>query len=104
MSWMRTLLIMVAGWLCVCAEVKAVPTTNGLYAAVATTKGTFYCYLRYDLTPRTVANFVGLATGTKDWLDYSKGTVVKQPFYPGLTFHRVVKGFVIQGGSPNGQG
>jgi peptidyl-prolyl cis-trans isomerase A (cyclophilin A) len=85
-------------------NIQAVPTTNGLYAAVATTKGTFYCYLRYDLTPRTVANFVGLVTGTKDWLDYSKGTVVKQPFYPGLTFHRVVKGFVIQGGSPNGQG
>jgi peptidyl-prolyl cis-trans isomerase A (cyclophilin A) len=85
-------------------SLHAVPITNGLYAAVATTKGTFYCYLRYDLTPRTVANFVGLVTGTKDWLDYSKGTVVKQPFYPGLTFHRVIKGFMIQGGSPNGQG
>lgn len=85
-------------------NVQAVPTTNGLYAAVATTKGTFYCYLHYGLTPRTVANFVGLVTGTKDWLDYSKGTVVQKPFYPGLTFHRVIKGFMIQGGSPNGQG
>jgi peptidyl-prolyl cis-trans isomerase A (cyclophilin A) len=86
------------------SKVEAVPTTNGLYAVIATTKGTFYCYLNYGLAPRTVANFVGLANGTKDWLDYSKGTVVQRPFYNGLTFHRVVKDFVIQGGSPNGQG
>jgi cyclophilin family peptidyl-prolyl cis-trans isomerase len=104
MNWMRSLLLMAAGWFCICAEVKAVPTTNGLYAAIATTKGTFYCYLRYDLTPRTVANFVTLANGTKDWVDWPKGTVVKKPFYNGSTFHRVIAGFMIQGGSPNGSG
>jgi peptidyl-prolyl cis-trans isomerase A (cyclophilin A) len=86
------------------SEAEAVPTTNGLYAVIATTKGTIYCYLNYGLAPRTVANFVGLANGTKDWLDYNKGTVVQKPFYNGLTFHRVVKDFVIQAGSPNGVG
>jgi cyclophilin family peptidyl-prolyl cis-trans isomerase len=83
---------------------RAVPTTNGVYAGFQTTMGTFYCVLRYDLAPRTVGNFVSLADGSKDWLDYSKATMVKRPFYNGLTFHRVIKGFVIQGGSPNGQG
>ena len=87
-----------------CPEIQAVPTTNGLYATFETSKGTFYCLLRYDLVPRTVANFVSLADGAKDWLDYSKAMVVERPFYNGLTFHRVISGFVIQGGSPNGQG
>jgi len=86
------------------AKLEAVPTTNGLYASIATTKGTFFCILRYDLVPRTVGNFVSLTDGSKDWLDYSKAAVVKKPFYNGLTFHRVVTNFVIQGGSPNGQG
>jgi cyclophilin family peptidyl-prolyl cis-trans isomerase len=104
MNWMRGLLLLVMGWVCVCSDANAVPTTNGLYAAIATTKGTFYCYLRYDLAPRTVANFVTLANGTKDWVDYPKGTAVKKPFYNGLTFHRVIEGFMIQGGSPNGMG
>jgi len=85
-------------------QARAVPTTNGLYAGFQTTMGTFYCVLRYDLTPRTVANFVSLTDGSKDWLDYSKPAVVKGRFYNGLTFHRVIKGFVIQGGSPNGVG
>ncbi len=82
----------------------AVPTTNGLYAVFNTSKGTFYCNLRYDLVPRTVANFVGLVEGSKTWLDYSKSALANRPFYTGLTFHRVVPGFVIQGGSPNGNG
>jgi len=87
-----------------CPRTQAVPTTNGLYATFDTSKGTFSCILRYDLVPRTVANFVGLAEGNKEWLDYHKGTVVQRPFYNGLTFHRVISGFVIQGGSPNGNG
>jgi peptidyl-prolyl cis-trans isomerase B (cyclophilin B) len=54
--------------------------------------------------PGTVANFVGLATGTKEWTDPKSGTKVQRPFYDGLTFHRVVPDFVIQGGCPLGNG
>jgi peptidyl-prolyl cis-trans isomerase A (cyclophilin A) len=53
----------------------------------------------------TVANFVGLARGMKPWLDPgSKRVVTDRPFYDGLTFHRVVHSFVIQGGDPQGDG
>src|SRR5258708_1883302 len=69
---------------------RAVPTTNGLYAAFVTSQGTFYCLLHYDLAPRTTANFVSLADGTKDWMNYTNGKVVKQPFFNGLKFFRVV--------------
>ena len=54
--------------------------------------------------PLTVANFVGLAEGTQPFRDPKTGQVVKRPFYDGLTFHRAVKGFMIQGGDPNGDG
>ena len=104
MKSIRALLTLCLGLTCVSAPAQAVPTTNGLYAAFNTSMGSFYCNLRYDLTPRTVANFVGLAEGTKTWLDYSKATPTNRPFYTGLTFHRVVTNFVIQGGSPNGMG
>lgn len=104
MKLMRLLLTLWLGLAGGCGYLQAAPTTNGLYAVFNTSKGTFYCNLRYDLTPRTVANFVGLAEGTKIWLDYSRAALANQPFYNGLTFHRVVKNFVIQGGSPNGQG
>jgi peptidyl-prolyl cis-trans isomerase A (cyclophilin A) len=98
------LLLFTFGCIWFCVKASAQPTTNGLYAAIGTTKGTIYCLLRYDLVPRTVGNFVSLADGTKTWLDYSKAKIVQRPFYNGLTFHRVVAGFVIQAGSPNGNG
>ncbi len=53
--------------------------------------------------PKTVANFVGLATGEKDYKD-TAGRTSPQPFYDGLTFHRVIPGFMIQGGCPVGEG
>ena len=84
--------------------VAAAPTTDGLYAHFETSKGTFFCRLEYMLVPRTVANFVGLAEGTKSFIDYPLGKVTNRPFFNGLTFHRVVTNFVIQGGSPNGMG
>ena len=86
------------------SRAQTVPDQDGLYAVFDTSMGVFVARLHYQETPRTVASFVGLASGTKNWLDYSKAQVVKRPFYDGLTFHRVVKGFVIQGGSPNGNG
>jgi peptidyl-prolyl cis-trans isomerase A (cyclophilin A) len=57
-----------------------------------------------DTAPKTVANFVGLATGTKEWIDPKTGEKVKRPLYSGTIFHRVIPGFMIQGGDPLGNG
>lgn len=73
---------------------------NGLYAKFNTDKGEIVCLLEFEKTPLTVANFVGLAEGTKEL-----GTGVSgQKFYDGLTFHRVIPDFMIQGGCPLGTG
>jgi peptidyl-prolyl cis-trans isomerase A (cyclophilin A) len=78
--------------------------SGALTATIETTKGTLHCALFADKAPVTVANFVGLARGTRPWKKRSSGDWVKTPFYDGLTFHRVIPGFVIQGGDPNGNG
>jgi cyclophilin family peptidyl-prolyl cis-trans isomerase len=77
---------------------------DGLYAEFQTSLGNFTNRLEYTLAPKAVASFVGLATGERPWLDLPSGVVKTNPFFNGLTFHRVVAGFVIQAGSPNGQG
>jgi peptidyl-prolyl cis-trans isomerase A (cyclophilin A) len=69
-----------------------------------TTKGDIAVTLFEDHAPKTVANFVGLADGTKEWKDPSTGQAKTEPFYDGLTFHRIIPGFMIQGGCPNGDG
>jgi len=67
--------------------------------------GTFRVLLEHEKAPRTCANFIGLASGKRPWIDVTNGTVrTNRPFYDGLTFHRLIHNFVIQGGSPNGQG
>jgi peptidyl-prolyl cis-trans isomerase A (cyclophilin A) len=66
--------------------------------------GTFTCELFEKQTPKTVANFVGLARGDRPFKDPKSGEWVKKPFYNGLTFHRVIPGFMIQGGDPKGTG
>ncbi len=91
-------------WVAVSAFL-AVTTTNaaelkdGLYAELDTSKGKILLSLEFEKTPMTVANFVGLAEGTKD-SNKPKGT----KFYDGLNFHRVIADFMIQGGCPQGAG
>ena len=78
--------------------------TNGIFADFVTSKGNFTCQLYYTNAPKAVANFIGLATGQRAWLDMPTGRVRNDPFYNGLKFHRVIPNFMIQGGSPNGKG
>ena len=75
-----------------------------LTAKLHTSKGVITCALLEDRAPRTVANFVGLALGTRQWLDAQRSVWVAKPFYDGLTFHRVIHGFMIQGGDPSDNG
>ena len=74
---------------------------DGLYAEFKTNKGTFVTELFYKAAPLTVANFVSLAEGTNENVD---STYKGKKYYNGLTFHRVVKDFMIQGGDPQGTG
>jgi peptidyl-prolyl cis-trans isomerase B (cyclophilin B) len=73
-------------------------------AHIDTTKGEIILELFDDDAPGTVANFVGLIKGTKEFADPKSGGKVKRPYYDGLKFHRVVPDFVIQGGCPIGNG
>ena len=75
-----------------------------MLAHFTTSEGNFTARLFDAETPNTVANFTGLAEGTKEWTDPRTGRKVKQPYYDGTVFHRVIDGFMIQGGDPLGQG
>ncbi len=86
------------------AAFHAAAQTNGIYADFTTSIGGFTCQLDYTNAPKAAANFIGLATGARAWLDLKTGRARMDPFYNGLIFHRVIAGFVIQAGSPNGQG
>ena len=77
---------------------------DGLYAQMKTSKGDIVLRLFYQRTPVTVSNFVGLAEATKEWKDPVTGKRNKTRFYDGLSFHRVIKNFMIQGGDPLGNG
>lgn len=80
------------------------PSEPGLYAIIYTSMGNIVCRLFEDRAPKTVANFVGLATGTKAWKDPATGKLKHSPLYSGTTFHRVIPDFMIQGGDPAGDG
>jgi len=73
-------------------------------ATLHTNHGDIVVTLFADQAPKTVANFVGLATGTKEYTDPQTGAPTTGNFYDGLTFHRVIDGFMIQGGCPLGTG
>jgi peptidyl-prolyl cis-trans isomerase A (cyclophilin A) len=75
-----------------------------LYAHFTTSEGNFTARLFDAETPNTVANFTGLADGSKEWTDPRSGQRVKQPYFNGTVFHRVIADFMIQGGDPLGQG
>jgi peptidyl-prolyl cis-trans isomerase A (cyclophilin A) len=73
-------------------------------AVLKTNRGDIRITLFPDHAPKTVANFVGLAEGTKEWIDPRTGVKSNTRFYDGLTFHRIIPGFMIQGGCPLGTG
>src|SRR5918992_1317318 len=75
-----------------------------VYATLKTSMGDIVILLFDDKAPKTVANFVGLASGTREWIDARSGEKVKRPLYNGTLFHRVIPGFMIQGGDPLGNG
>ena len=84
-----------------CSSSKFSDLDDGLYADIQTTKGNMVVELYYEQTPVTVANFVSLAEGTNDYVNEQyKG----KPYYDSIVFHRVIKGFMIQGGDPTGTG
>jgi peptidyl-prolyl cis-trans isomerase A (cyclophilin A) len=80
------------------------PLQPGTYARFDTTQGTFTVRLFDQEAPNTVANFVELAEGTKEWTDPASGERKKAPYYDGVIFHRVIRGFMIQGGDRLGKG
>jgi peptidyl-prolyl cis-trans isomerase A (cyclophilin A) len=73
-------------------------------ATFVTNKGSFTATLMPDHAPTTVENFVGLATGAREWTDPTDGQTKNDALYPGTIFHRVIDGFMIQGGDPTGTG
>ncbi len=80
------------------------PSEPGEYAIIYTSMGNIVCRLFEKSAPKTVSNFVGLARGTKAWTDPETGQLKRTPLYNGTTFHRVIPGFMIQGGDPLGNG
>ena len=75
-----------------------------MFAIMETSMGKIKIKLFPDKSPKTVDNFVGLAEGTKEWTGPSDTTAKKSHFYDGLTFHRIIPKFMIQGGDPTGTG
>ena len=74
------------------------------YAHFETNLGNFTIELFDTKVPNTVANFTGLVEGTKEWTHPGTKEKSKKPYYDGIVFHRVIQGFMIQGGDPLGQG
>lgn len=110
-----TLLTLLVGFVftgCVLAQKKggteqtASTTQQGTKPMVVMTTelGEMTIELWPDIAPKTVENFTGLASGTKEWTDPTTNQKVKRPFYDGLVFHRVIPDFMIQGGCPKGDG
>ena len=76
----------------------------GTYAIFETSQGSIVVRLLEKEAPKTVENFIGLAEGTKEFIDEKSGKKQKKNYYDGLIFHRVIPKFMIQGGCPRGDG
>jgi len=101
---MRRLPLLLAAFALILATLPASAAkgkaSGTLYANIQTSLGTITVQLFEKEAPKTVANFVGLATGTKSFKDPSTGKMVKRPFYNGILFHRVIPNFMVQVGCP----
>ena len=87
------------------ATAAAMIHPNGPTVVMDTSMGRITCQFFQKEAPKTVANFIGLAEGTKDWTDpQTHKTMHNKPLYNGTIFHRVIPGFMIQGGDPAGTG
>lgn len=84
--------------------VEGMPTDGQLVAEIGTQFGTMFCDLYADRVPHAVANFIGLARGRRPWWDARAGQWVRRPYYRGTTFHRVIPGYIVQGGDYLGDG
>ncbi|MFN7143617.1 MAG: peptidylprolyl isomerase [Myxococcota bacterium] len=80
------------------------PPNKAFIATFRTSLGDVRCVLRHEQAPQTVRNFVELAQGKRAWTDPKTGKPTKRPLYAGTIFHRVIPGFMIQGGDPLGDG
>ncbi len=85
-------------------EEKSLGLGKGLYAVFTTNLGEMVAKLEDEKAPETVKNFVGLATGEKEYTDPKTGQKSTTPFYDGTVFHRIIKNFMVQGGDRLGQG
>ena len=84
---------------------SSLSATEGVMRAIIdTSMGKIVCELYPDKAPKTVKNFAGLAEGKKEWTDPATGKKTQRPLYEGTVFHRVIPGFMIQGGDPLGNG
>ena len=86
------------------ADAEGAQVAQDTYAQLNTNMGTIEVKLFPNHAPKTVENFVGLAEGTKEWTDPRNGKTEAKKLYDGTVFHRVISGFMIQGGDPLGQG
>src|SRR6266446_1458903 len=86
------------------AKPEAPEREPGLYATINTSMGPIVVVLYEKESPITVRNFTALARGTKPWTDPKTNQKVTRPLYSGTIFHRVIPGFMIQGGDPTGTG
>jgi peptidyl-prolyl cis-trans isomerase A (cyclophilin A) len=98
---MKKMTLILSAVLVFCGSLSALAQT----AVLKTTSGDITIKLFADKAPKTVENFIGLATGKKEWTDPRNGkTKMTKPLYNGTIFHRVIPGFMIQGGDPMGNG